>query len=164
MGYYSVQRAEIKAQLQAVTGIGRVWETQKNATSIEQFKEFFQSGDVINACMINRRSGEELENGVGSLDETNKLEWVEKNDTWEIELRYGFSDSGTPSETTFNELVDAIETKFRFLEGLNDKSYRSYPLQRVQSGIFSFLSGLVMCHKAVWNLKIQERVESTETE
>ena len=89
---------------------------------------------------------------------------MEKNDTWEITLHYGYHDEDTtPSDIAFNNLVDAIETKFRFLAGLNDKVYRSYPLQRVQAGLFTMFSSF-LCHRAIWQLKLQERVESTESE
>jgi hypothetical protein len=162
MGYYLTQRAEIKAQLEAVLGIGKVYDIQKNPTSIDAFKTIFVSGGVVNACMISRVSGVELENGIGSLDESEDLNFVQKDDQWEIELRYGFDED--ISETVFNNLIDAIETKFRFLSGLNNIAYRSFPLQRTQSGIFAFQNGLILCHKAVWRIQIQERVENPEVE
>jgi hypothetical protein len=166
MGYYLTQRAEIKAQLDAVSGIGKVYQTRKNPTSIEEYKEKYSIDGVINVCWFSRISGTERESqGVGSVDETSEIQYVQKDDIWEIELRYAYNDNETnPSETIFNNLVDAIEEKFRFLPGLNDKCFRSFPLQRTRSGIFEFLGGLVLCHSAVWQLILQERVESTEIE
>jgi hypothetical protein len=121
MGYYTTQKAEIKAQLEAVSGIGKVYDTVKYAADLETFKTLFISNSKINAVMFTRMGGEELENGVGVLDEAEALQWVEKNDTWEITLHYGYHDEDTtPSDIAFNNLVDAIETKFRFLAGLND--------------------------------------------
>ncbi len=167
MGYYLDQRAEIKAQLEAVSGIGRVYSTRKNPRDIDSFKQTFAKDGVINSCQISRGQGNDLETGVGSGDEAMFPNWTDKNDTWEITLLYGYADNDTESlasETIFNNLVDAIEEQFRFLDDLNGVSFQSYALQRIQCGIFEFLGGLVFCHKAVWTFRVQERVENPNPE
>ena len=73
MGYYTTQKAEIKAQLEAVSGIGKVYDTVKYAADLETFKTLFISNSKINAVMFTRMGGEELENGVGVLDEAEAL-------------------------------------------------------------------------------------------
>ncbi len=157
MSRYTDQRDEIKTLLEAVTGIGKVYAKNPNTADEKKFKDDYVSSNVVNAAFITRADGAEDIGDIGSMDETREIEITEKNDFWRITLLYGYNDGGTPSEDTFQGLVDAIEDKFRFLQDLNDKAEFSYPLQRVVSGVFTFF-GDVLCHKAEWRLQVESRI------
>ena len=159
MSYYSDQRDEIKAQLEAVTGIGKVYTRQPNPTDEKSFKDAYVSSSKINSVIITRMDGSDNpeNDALGSISEANEIIATGKRDFWLIRLLYGYDDHATtPSEDTFQTLVDAIEEKFRYLENLNNKAYFSYPLQRTQCGLFVFFNSY-LCHKAEWRLQVVNR-------
>ena len=158
MSRYSDQKAELATILGAVTGIGRVYAKRPNTTDDKKFRDDYVSSDIVNAVFYSRVDGQDLpETELGSVDETAEILATEKRDYWELTLLYGYSDGGTPSEDGFQELVEAIENAFRFLQDLNDKADYSYPLQRTVSGVFAFF-GDTLCHKAVWRLEVVTRI------
>ncbi len=153
---YELQRAEIKSQLEAVSGIGKVIPAMKNPTNEADFKAAYVSGGVVNVAMFTRGT----DSGTLEDDETSTHLFSDRSATWRIVLLYGFHDDPTtPSEYTFQKLCEAIEDKFRFLQDLNGKAFNSQPLNRITSGLFQFLGGTVLCHKAEWNLQIDDRIE-----
>jgi|GEM_PF-4591322 len=164
MGYYTQQRDAIKARLESVSGIGKIYSSPQNVTNEANFKSRFVSGGVINTCWISRIGGTDNENGgLGSVDECDIITHTQADDTWEITLLYGF-DELAPSETAYQLLADAIQDKFRFVQYLGGDMYeKSKPLQRTVSGLFQFVSGY-MCHKAVWRLNVIERIVDTSPE
>lgn len=158
MSRYSDQKAELASILGAVSGIGRVYGKRPNTTEDKKFRDDYVSNDIVNSVFFTRVDGGDLPEGDnGSVDEASEILATEKRDYWEITLLYGYSDGATPSEDGFQELVEAIENAFRFLQDLNDKSDYSYPLQRTVSGVFAFF-GDVLCHKAVWRLEVVTRI------
>ena len=157
---YEETRDEIHTQLVSVSGIGKVFKSHRYVNDWATFLERFKSNGKINLCWFSLVSAPETGLGVGSTDETNELEFIERDETWRIELYYGFQDDDiNPSEFDFMKLAEAIEDKFRFLQNLNGKAFRSFPLQRIGSGLWEFLSG-VLCHRAEWTLQIQERIQN----
>lgn len=158
MSRYTDQRDEIKSQLQNVSGIGNVFTKRPNTADEKKFKDDYVSSNVINSAFISRADGrDDPEGDNGSVDETNEILITDKRDFWIITLLYGYSDGATPSEDTFQGLVELIEDEFRFLQDLNDKAEFSYPLQRTTSGVFVFF-GDVLCHKAEWRLEVISRI------
>jgi hypothetical protein len=157
---YATVRDEIKAQLNAVSGIGKVYNHRRHSADWASFlARFKDSNGFINVCWISRGDDTEGGTGLGSTDEAGEITWVEENEFWEIEFYYGFKDdddTGSPSEYGFNALVDAIETKFRFLQNLNGKAWASFPLNRISATMG--MLGEVLCHHAAWRLKIQHRI------
>jgi hypothetical protein len=157
---YATVRDEIKAQLNAVSGIGKVYKHRRHSADWGTFlSRFKDTTGLINVCWFSRVDDTEVASGLGSTDEAGEIVWVQENEFWEIELYYGFKDDeddGTPSEYAFNTLVDAIETKFRYLQNLNGKTWKSFPLNRTSS-TFGTL-GEVLCHRAVWRLGLQHRL------
>jgi hypothetical protein len=157
---YATVRDEIKAQLNAVSGIGKVYKHRRHSADWGTFLSRFKDPTgLINVCWFSRVDDTETATGTGSTDEAGEITWVQEDEYWEIELYHGFKDDeddGTPSEYAFNTLVDAIETKFRFLQNLNGKARYSFPLNRT-SCTFGAL-GDVLCHRAVWRLKLQHRI------
>ena len=154
---YATERDEIYTQLAATSGIGVVFKSKRFVADWTTFLSRFKTGGVINVCWFDRVSGSERGEGVGSTDAGSEILAVQKNDNYEIELYYGFKDDDTtPSSYAFQALVDAIETKFRFLQNLNSVTERSYPLQRTASGLFMFSD--VLCHRAAWTLEIRNRI------
>ncbi len=160
MSSYKTVRDEIGTQLAAVTGIGKVFKHWRHVTEWKTFLERFKHTDgKINVCMITRKADTEAGSGIGSTTEEDKIEAVEESEVWQIELFYGHKDDDdddASSESIFNELVDNIETKFRFLQDLNAKAYKSFPLQRLDLSWGSL--GEVFCHRALWQLRLQHRI------
>jgi hypothetical protein len=163
MSIYSDQRAAIKAILDAIPGIGMVYDAPKNATTDDNFRTAFVKDAVVNTCWLSRQIGtDDVEKSLASKDETMEIEVTQKDDQWQITLLYGYQDDAdNPSEYTFQALVDAIEDAFRFLQNLGNLVDLSYPLQRTVCGVFTFLNGTVMCHKAEWRLIVTKRILNT---
>ncbi len=157
MSRYTDQRDAIKTLLQSVSGIGKVYTKSPNTTDEKKFKDDYVVNGVVNSVFVVRGDGTETIGDIGSVDETREIEITQKGDFWRITLLYGYSDGATPSEDSFQTLVDAIEDKFRFLQNLNSTAEFSYPLQRVVSGVFAFF-GDILCHKAEWRLQVESRI------
>lgn len=158
---YAPVRDEIKTQLEAVTGIGQVFNHRRHASDWAQFLSLFKTaGGLINMCWISRAEDtEQPEVSPGSTDEADEILAVAEEEAWEIELFYGFKDdddAGSPSEFGFHLLEDAIETKFRFLQNLNGTVEKSWPLNRVNSSFGTL--GEVHCHRALWRLRLRQRI------
>jgi hypothetical protein len=160
MSSYATVRAEIKAQLGAVTGIGKLYDHRRHSADWKTFLDRFKTATgLINVCWFSRVDDVEAGEGTGSTDEVSEIVWVQEDEYWEIELYHGFKDDeddGSPSEYGFNTLVDAIETKFRFLQNLNGKARRSFPLNRTSATMG--MLGEVLCHRAVWKLRLQHHI------
>jgi len=160
MSGYATTRDEIATQLKAVSGIGKVYNHRRHSADWTTFlSRFKDTNGLINVCWITRVDDSESANGIGSMDEAAQVTWVQEDEYWEIEFLYGFKDdddTGSPSEYGFNTLVDLIEDKFRFLQNLNGKAYASFPLNRTGS-TFGML-GEVLCHRAVWRLRVQHHL------
>jgi len=158
---YSTVRDEIKTQLEGVTGIGKVFNHRRHASDWVAFLLLFKATDgLINMCWISRSEDiEQPEVAPGSTDEADEIIAVSEEENWDIEFFFGFKDdddAGSPSEFAFNTLVDAIETKFRFLQNLNGVVDKSWPLSRVSSSFGSL--GEVLCHRAHWRLRLRHRI------
>ena len=157
MGYYTAQNAAILALLNSVTGIGLCYDSPQDVTNEENFKTRFVKNNVINTCWLSRQNGTDSENAkFGSKDERDIITHTQADDFWVITLLYGYKEN--VSETVFQNLVDAIQDKFRFIQDLGGDMYESSsPLQRPVCGIFQFLGGR-MCHKAEFRLQVMERI------
>lgn len=169
MSRYSDQNSEIVSQLQAVAGIGTVYGTTKNPVDEQSWNSFFVDPTTkkVNVTFIDRLQGpEKVDAGEGGAfrDETDEIEITSKTDTWQIILVYGFHDDADPSlcsDFIFNTLVDAVEDQFRFLQNLGVTAFKSFPLSRTTAGLFAFVGGNVLCHKAVWTLQVVSRIFNT---
>jgi len=164
MGQNANQRAEIKAQLQAVSGIGNVFTDRFNPTDEKTFKDRLVVNSVINFCEISLAEGTDDADTAGTSfnDEQDDTQQTTKTNYWLIELFYGYHyDATTPSENIFQDLIEAIENKFRFLQDLNAKADQSYPLQRTSAGLWQMVSGTVLCHKASWKFQVQTYIKNT---
>jgi len=158
---YTEQKNEIINILNSIEGIGKVYDCPKNPTDEFNFKNAFVKNGVINTCWITRQIGtdEPEDKPFSSKDESNEFLTTQKDDQWLITLLYGYKDDdNNPSEYTFQSLVDAIEDAFRFQQNLSGIVDVSYPLQRQTCGIFQFLNGTVLCHKAEWKLILTKRM------
>lgn len=158
MGYYIAQNNAITALLQAITGIGMVYNSPQDVTNEANYRTIFVKDNVINTCWLSRQGGTDITSGkYGSVDEVNIITHTQADDVWVVTLLYGYKEN--VSEPIFQNLVDAIQDEFRFLQNLGGDMYElSYPLQRTVCGIFQFLGGR-LCHKAEFKLQITERIE-----
>ena len=164
---WTTVRNEIETQLQAVTGIGKVYAIRRNPTSEADFQSAFKSGSKINAIQFWLSSADEFPDGTGSEDEERQLQHSRRIESWTFELFFGFDDTGnkdTSSEKFFQELVEAIEAKFRFLQDLNGKVEHSAPLDLITAGLFEMLSGLVLIHRAEFRLELELRIQNPAAE
>ena len=164
---YDNEKDEIYAQLAAVSGIGKVYKSRRYTNNWADFlTRFKDSNDKINVCWFWRDGGvDNTDNGIGWEDERELIEQVEEIDVWNIELFYAFKDDDTtPSELTFQNLVEAIRDKFRFLQDLNGKADKNWPLQLLGSGLWQFLGGGPMCHRALFQLRVRRVIVNPNAE
>lgn len=158
---YATIRDRIYTLLTGVTNIGTVHKTQQYAADWSKYFAKFKIVDPANAaqhiigtCWISRLSNQETDL---VRSERRQLLKVDRVETWQIVLVRVFNDDGvTPSETAFQELLDAIQTKFRFENflGIPNTVAKSYPVQVNNSGLAMF--GDVLCHRADMTLKVQQ--------
>lgn len=164
---YATQRDAIHTNLATANPNGKVFKTRRNTTNWADFLARFKTAqDLINVCWFSRVDGtDNPDAAIGSVDEADEILWTQKDDWWKIEFFYGFKDDdddGSPSEYGFQILVDAIEDQFRFLQDLGGAAYLSFPLQRTAGGLFSFLGGSVLCHRAEWRLRVVRRIDKVD--
>jgi hypothetical protein len=155
---YESIRDEIENQLNSVEGIGRVFKSRRNQGDMPTFLSRFKtSDDLINVCWFTKATGNELTStGIGSTDEADEILATQIDEQWEIEVHYGFRDDDVnPSEFDFEILAERIENKFRFLQNLNGKVDKSFPLSVLIKNYAQF--GDVFCHHVVWRLPLRQR-------
>jgi hypothetical protein len=146
MSDWSTLRDALATQLNAVSGIGNVYLYQATARDEAEFLSKFVSNSKINYCILYRESAfESADIDYGSRDETNEQEIVERNEVWIIRLMYGYDENA--SEATFQELIDAIMTKFRFQQTLGG-AFDIEPPELVSTQIWQMVSGQYLCHRA----------------
>jgi hypothetical protein len=165
---YTTIRDKLTTDLTAVTGIGKVFGRPRWSVDWTSYLNLFKvtnphdaSKSVVNLCWVSRRSFSEFDSDKGSRDEAEVMTSVQRDETWEIMLIYGFDDDDTyPSETDYQGLVDAIATKFRLMDqlGIPATVEESWPIQLESSGLKFF--GDVLCHNAVMTIRIQQRINS----
>lgn len=163
---YEATRDEIETQLNAVTGIGKVYDSPKFATDWKEWLDLHKAADgKIKVVWFSLESVTENPRGdLGSTEIDDFINYTERTEVWAIEQYYGFKDDeSAPSDYTFQLLVEAIETKFRFLQTLNGKCHFSFPLNRTFSGLF-MLGNVVLSHKAEFKLKLLHRIQNPATE
>ena len=136
MSLYTDTRDEIYNQLTSISGIGQVFLSQKYPTDWQSFFELYRN-KYTNKCIVtfvtlNNPITETIGDEETVLTADNFINYVHRSETWRISLIYAFQDDDTnPSEYDFQELCELIEEKFRFLQDLNGKAFRSYPLQTI---------------------------------
>jgi len=165
---YATIRDKIYGDLLAVSGIGKVFKQPRFSADWATFLSMFTttnphdaSKKVVNVAWITRRAFTEADAGKGSRDEAEAITAVQRDETWEVTVIYGFDDDETnPSEADFQPLVDAVAAKFRMMDqaGLPATVEESWPMQLEAAGLFLF--GEVLCHKAVLTIRIQQRITS----
>lgn len=159
----TLERNEIKAQLEDVSGIGAVYLFKANPTDEEAFKaKFADQNSIINFCEVTLSDGLENTDSEESVtSEDGEFQQIRKDNSWQIDLFYGYKyDETTPSELAFQTLIEAIEAQFRFLQDLNGQAFRSQPLQRVSAGLWQMAGGMVLCHKASWRLTVTQLIQN----
>lgn len=164
---YENEKDEIYTQLASVTGIGKVYKSRRFTADWPAFlAKFKDANGKINVWWFWREGGaDNVEGGIGWSDERDLIEQVEEIDVWNIEGFYGFQDHDTtPSELAFQNLVDAVRDKFRFLQDLNGKADKSWPLQLLGSGLWQFLGGGPLCHRALLQLRIRRMIVNPNAE
>lgn len=157
---YVQTRDEIYTRLSGVSGIGKVFKSRRYAQDWTTFlARFKDTGNKINVCWFWLNSAMEDAPKTGSENSEGSFIWTERDELWTIEMYYGFhdaDDNSSPSEFAFQGLCETVETTFRFLQNLGGKAERSYPLERVSSGLA--MLGDVLCHRAEFQLKVRRRM------
>lgn len=163
---YATIRDKLTGDLATVSGIGKVFGRPRWSVDWNSYLTLFKvtnphdaSKSVINLCWVSRRSFSEIEIEKGGRDEAEAITAVQRDETWEIMLIYGFDDDETyPSESDYQVLVDAIATKFRLMDqaGIPATVEESWPIQLESSALKFF--GDVLCHNAVMTIRMQQRI------
>lgn len=161
-------RAKLKADLEAVTGMGKVTDRPPMVTDWAAYLNRFTithpadgAKKLICLAWLSRRAFQEAEIGKGSRDEAEAIVAVQRDETWEVVLLVGYQDDETtPSQFTFDTLVDRIADKWRLMDavGLPDEVEESWPVQLEMAALFTF--GEVLCHRATMSIRIQRRITS----
>ena len=163
---YADTKNEIISTLNLVSGIGVVYGSMKQAVDIKTLEDTFVTNGKYNVCYLQRLSAfEDDEIGIGSRDETDLAIIKQVVETWNITLFYAYKDSiSTPSEFTFQALIDSIREKFRWLNDLNANAYKSYSVNFLATNIYETQSNVVLCHRADGKLIVKYRLigESAE--
>ncbi len=151
---YAAVRDEISTQLLAVSGIGVVFKSPKNPNDWAAFFSLYKTASLINVTWFTLASAPETVPEQGIQNEKGQEAVLERNETWIINLFYGYDDDDTtPSEFGFQTLVEAIQDKFRFLFDLNGTADKSFPLELVSKTEEPF--GDLLVHRAEFSLLVQ---------
>lgn len=154
----SLIRAQIKIILEAVTGIGRVYDYLRWATDWTTILSLFKPAgqDKINAWMITRKATGERWGTIARLEDVHSF----------MIIGVYSHDDQSASEKTFQDLIDAIQAKFRDYEDLNGTCLTTAP----QSGDYSDKAGIqvltveirmfggVLCHYCELGLGVEEEI------
>jgi hypothetical protein len=158
---YALIRDRIYTLLANVQGIGKVYNFPRYSadwkTYLDRFKVKVNDKAIISVVFFSRYASQEQESPLGGRSENSELTSVDRIETWNITLIYGYDDDEEqPSEYDFQELLDRIQEKFRFEDflGMSGTVTKSWPIQVVSSGLFMF--GDVLCHRADMTLKLQQ--------
>ena len=140
--------------LAAVSGIGKVYKLHKIIKKPANFSTTFVSSDVINTWEITNRRVPESPAGIGSGANIRERTW-----DWQIEGWYQFNYSD--SEATFDNLVEAICTKFRGKNNIGGGVCQSDTMQVEIKDIEGFNGGNadqegILCHHAVLTVPISQ--------
>jgi len=163
---YSTVRDEIKNQLEAVTGIGKVFSREPYTTNMDDFLALYADRDTqivkITWFLLDRVQEPKTGSYVAN-DAENLLQESERHEFWKIISHYGHKDDDeNPSEYPFQEWCATIEDKFRFLQNLNGLCEDSMPLQRTYCSLGKL--GNMLCHRAEWSLELIFKVENPALE
>lgn len=148
----------ISTLLTAVSGIGKVYKMHKIIKKPKDFAGTFTVGNpaILNTWEITNRSIPESPAGIGSGANIRERTW-----DWQIEGWYevNYSDS----EVTFDNLVEAICTKFRSQNNIGGALCQSDTMQVEIKDIDGFNGGNadqegILCHHAVLSLPISQRI------
>ncbi len=152
---YAAVRDEINTQLLAVAGIGKVYKSKRLVNDWNTFFTRFKDGSGnINVIWFSITEVTEELAEQGAEDEKGQIVRLERVEMWTFELFYGLKDDDTtPSEFTFQTLVEAIQDKFRFLFNLNSTADRSYPLEIISATEGKL--GDTLIHRAEFQLKVE---------
>lgn len=101
----STVRAKIKTLIEAVTGIGTVYDYKRYVNDWESYKDKFISSDKLNTWEIQRLSVESSSYGGSGGREDRKHDFI-------IRGFYGINDK-LESEKTFQDLADLVINAFR---------------------------------------------------
>ena len=163
---YTTVRDNIKTELDAVTGIGKVFKSKRLAEDWKAFMDLYVTGGKFNVIWFTQVNASELyDSQLAENTDDDIIQYTEREETWQIELYYGFDDaedSGTPSEFTFQTLCENIEAKFRFSQTLSGAVNKVFPLRRVFSGLWSFSD--VKVHRAEFQLTLRHRIANPAAE
>ncbi len=161
-------RGKLKADLEAITGMGKVTDRPPFVTDWAAYLSRFTithpsdaAKKLVCLAWLSRRSFQEIEMGKGSRDEAEAIVAVQRDETWEVVLLVGYQDDeAAPSQFTFDTLVDRIADKWRLMDaiGMPEEVEESWPLQLEAAGFYTF--GEVLCHKATMSIRIQRRITS----
>ncbi len=146
----SAIRAEIFSILSGVTDIGKVYDYDRWSADwgvfITLFKATISGKDQIRGCEITRRAAP------GEYD-SNAEELVSHQ--YVIKMYMSLSDADA-TEKTFNALIEAVKTAFRFNFELNGVCESAGPVSAdiIEPRFF----GSVLCHYAELSLPVRETV------
>ncbi|MBW2606140.1 MAG: hypothetical protein JRD05_00745 [Deltaproteobacteria bacterium] len=127
-------RAQVKAILSGVSGIGVVHDYERWATNWTKYLELFSTGGRINGWQITRKKTSAV---------TASVTHDSRKHTFLIRGIYGLKDSEA-TEITFQALIESVCAAFRSKYQLNDTADNTEPVQvdLVENRVF----GNVLCH------------------
>lgn len=173
MANYETIRDQIVLKLREVEGIGNVYKSERYVNDWPAFVElnavtnlYNTDKKIFNVIWINRAGvTENDQQPYGTRDQAQILMAVNREERWQMTLFYGFHDDpDQPSEAQYQELVDNILVKFRWLEqfGLPTIIQISHPAVVETSGLF-MLGDQVLVHRAVMVLRLVQRFDKVTT-
>ena len=96
-------RAQIKATLEAVDGIGAVHDYLRHTRSVAKFLELMRAGGIVNGCMIHRSK---------TPTERDTMPTLRRSHHFWISFIYEMDDAAG-TEKTFQALLEAVYAAFK---------------------------------------------------
>lgn len=141
----SLISAQIKVILATVSGIGVIHEYKRYSRSIAEFLNLMTSGGIVNGWMISRES---------TPSERDTMPTIMRTHEFKISGVYAHNDE-TSSETTFQDILDAIYTAFKSNYTLNSTALNSDPVSIDVADVLEV--GGQLYHIAELTLTVYER-------
>lgn len=146
---YSDILARLKTDIEAVTGIGNVYDYKRLSKRDQKRKELFLKNGILHWWEISRENGS---------DTTDYLTMVVNKDSWYVQSWYAVDDS-EESEKTFQALVDSVVLAFSQDRLLGGNGYIVEPVTKPE--ISEEMKVDVLCHTAKIDLKILTTIDTS---
>ncbi len=148
---YTTILAELKTDLDSVSGIGKVYDYFRASDDLEKARETFQKGRIFHVWMISRFAVDPSDAGTSGLSYRNH-----EFDLW----GYYQIDDSEKSEKTFQALCDTVMDTFDTTANLQPTADSAMVEAAALLSFDQVLFAGVLCHRARIRLVVNEEVSN----